>query len=1659
MPSVGFKGQAPDKGGDQTLMMALRKDSAQRPAPDKAPAPAAAKRATNQPSLMQALEMTGRSPDTPDTPGDPQPGGSATAQSAELGGEITVTDLLRRVTADLPEVDEEEGKQPNIASEERRQPRIEAELAAQRDMVLAIVARAAQALSINPDDVDVQVDPEGGPAADAGTRGLQQGSSIFLDGGSFDPGSMDGAQLITHEVIHQAQRGLPGMGDDPIGMAEAEATLLAERFVRGGGMLPVQAGLPDGHAAAENGGGTDVSALIAQYRATIDANAQTVAPIPESPSGGGGSASQDHASKVRQYTDGVDGIADQIGGLDAFDELCDQLGTFGDGETAGPLASIKSSGPYRELCRMWQGAKEGGEDAAAMKRAFDNEFDGRGFWGSTEEAFDLVQAAAKRDARPEAEAESARGEADAAGEAVTNAETALAEAGASGPAGGPAGGAATGPAVDPRMAALMGASVDAAAPELGAFAELSGVSDDQIEAIMGQSRHFDSFSDRAAGGEFQSRASQVFETLGENALGGALQSGTDTLLDGLVFDQVGFFADQGLKLVTRGRLNTPMVGPLIGLVQSPPWEASSWGADQATAAMDSFGQMGETWAAFDQAQEPMDYVGIFCALLADLFEGLRDLLDAIATFCGTLSAVCYVVGGLLILFGIALLWLAGVGAPLITAGGWMTRAGSILGRINSALGPIVLALSAIGLFFRTLSALMVPADLYANQLAGVGSAAGTFGEKAGARVADEAVGQVNQRLQDPIADRVNGRVQDGAGGDDNGGNANADDVVRDLDEVDAAIQQDLADDAPDADLDRPVDGDDDPERPRDDDAEPDTTTPRGRFRAFVGRIGARLRATNLGTAIADLRQLGSDPRRAAMEGLSPQLRADFEQKLDSRLREKTATFESMRQELADAGTDIDPADKARLEADIRDAGAELDRLKTQLDDTRVAITEAEAAEALARRDREAEEDDDDDTRTRAEEAEHLRQEKARLTEEGARLQAELDRVNDQLDTRRPAVQERVQAIQAEIERLRTERQTAQEGVDAAEADARRAAGERQTELQAEVDRLLGEMSDAQDQAARLEAQADAVEQAATLRTEADAAARQAETAQAQADALRGTLQGRVGQRIQLTDPEGRNANGLISRKVVGFTDTGIIIAEGRDGAQRTVPFADVARPLGFRDAAQSYGEATAQASAAQQTAQSTRAQADGLDATGADPAALRAQAQQHRDGALGLLGDHEAAERAAQGDTTPQAERDRVRDARAAAGELDTALASSQQEIDRLNGEVTQLANSEADLAGQVRENTAAIATADEGIRTAEAEAEQAASGNSHYGLTARGSSGNATGGIGSSNAVWGEWLMQKSGAVDALIRLAESTGADVSALRAAQADPTQDDPSTGAAASAAMMGGLGIEVETEDQLRAIGTRRANIENLLQDGPPSDPAELTARRQAALEAYEQYQLAHARAYRAFVAEQIVEEHATETANMAASGAPIVERSQSMTEPLNTAASTEADRTSQLNTGGGDVTASSEPAGGIVGELITRLADSGDALDDQPTPPDPDAGNQVDSGQELAASENTERTAQGADASTQQRAFIDAAIQARAQQEEQVSTDITALEDKHAAELAIKEEIQRAKAQALMERDTHGQTAEREAQAFNAEFQALDGWRTRYARAAAELSSE
>src|SRR5690606_8708522 len=88
------------------------------------------------------------------------------------------------------------------------------------------------------------------------------------------------------------------------------------------------------------------------------------------------------------------------------------------------LNRVKASKNFKQLVKMWQGAQEGGQDRAAMQAAFNDEFDGRGFWAETEEAFDRVEAAAKAQAAEDAEAAAAKKKAQEAAQQNTETESA-----------------------------------------------------------------------------------------------------------------------------------------------------------------------------------------------------------------------------------------------------------------------------------------------------------------------------------------------------------------------------------------------------------------------------------------------------------------------------------------------------------------------------------------------------------------------------------------------------------------------------------------------------------------------------------------------------------------------------------------------------------------------------------------------------------------------------------------------------------------------------------------------------------------------------------------------------------------------------------------------------------------------------------------------------------------------------------------------------------------------------------------------------------------------------------------------------------------------------------------------------------------------------------
>lgn len=1592
-------------------------------------------------------------PAVPVDPDSPQDGDAALMQSAELNGQPPFADAARSPAEEVPSPtgaaatpsDERRAQQKREAAEERHQH------------TMALVEQLSAALGLGNAQPGVHTDEAAQQrTASAGTRGLVDGGEVFLDPTRFDPSTPDGQRLVGHELMHVAQRRLaPADHPAAAGLAEAEAHLGAESFARTGAMMQPQMGLPQGYVARENGaggpGGGSLQALIEQYRTMTEQGGANLRAPQAQTSAVDSSATQDRERKVEQYQDGVDGVADLIGDLGAFDDLCDAIDDEED--TAGPLAGIKGSDHYTRLSRMWQGAKEGGEDSGRMKEIFDYEFNGRGFWAETEQAFDLVCSNAKADARPEAEAESARELVTPEEEAEEAVEEQVEEQATEEGAGPP--GATPPQPVDPQLQQFLAAEVPQDAPTIASFEDLTQITDEQLDAITAQANHHNSFSERASNGEFGSRTEQILETLGENLLGGFVRGGTDQLLDTLVWDNVGWLGDQGLKVLTKGRLATPMVGALIGLVQNPPWTAEAWGIDKFGSSFESFGRIDDTLAQFANAEDAGDYVGIFCALLADFFGGLRDFIDALATICGTLSALCYVVGGLLILFGIALLWLAGVGAPLVTAGGWLTRAGTILGRINTALSAIVFVLSGVTTFFRTLAAFMVPASMYADQLTGVGQAADTFGEKAGAKVADETAGQLNNTVRGPIQSRVDARVPAPGGATGADGGADADRVNDAIDRHADAIadrQADANDRPRDGDgdgSDRPRDGDGDDrprdgdgdDRPRDDDdadrPRDDDSSARGRMRRFadafervpfVGKVVTAGR--DVIDAIGDARNLVSDPRRSSMEGLSPTLRDRLLSRMEEQVTSAKNEVTRLRSELAAMDGDVDPADKARVEAALETAKGDVERLSTRLRSTQQAVAEVAAAEELRRRDKDGEEGQerplDAEVRRRQEALDDLRR--------------QVDEAQADLDTTRPETRRQIDDLRARIRDAEAAEQQARDTHEREKGAADAQHTERQRDAQADVDRLTGDVERLRAEAESLERQAQDATDAQQHRAEAERQRGDADTAQQTVEQTRAQMEGFVGQRLQLNDPESTNSNKQSSRVLARVEADGIVVYEGRERTERRLPFSAIIYPAPLRRLNEQRVEAQRQHDAADQAADAARDRADALAPADADPQALAADAAAKRRQATTAESDQAAAsERASSTDLADAAARERER---AAQGQVEHHSGEAQRAQGEIDGLERDLGEKETRL-GELRTQTS---EAEQRLADAESARDAAARIAPVREHAHEGSSGNATGGRGSSYKDVAQSLIVSLGLYDTLLEELAGAGVDVSNLRTLEAK----DQTLGRLAQTGVDHALGIDRETEDELRAIGDRRARVEAALEHAPPIEPSTMSDKRQAAIEAYENYLIAHARAHRAFLAEQAVDALSQETAAMAEEGEPAREAAQSMDGPLQQSRSDEDQRQAVISGQSPQVQPSGEGASSIVTELITKLATHGDALDDQPNPGGADTGQAIDQGQQQAGEETTARTGQSQQASAQQRAFLDEAINQRTAREQQISGDIDALDRKHQEEQAIKAEIQQAKAQALVEREQHRATVEQNAQGFNADFAQMEQWRAQYA---------
>ncbi|MBK7760922.1 MAG: DUF4157 domain-containing protein [Deltaproteobacteria bacterium] len=1523
-----------------------------------------------------------------------------------------------------------------------------------------MIRSLSSALGLGP--IDVHLGEEGAARARAaGTRGLMEGGEVFLDAARFDANSADARGLIAHELTHAAQLQLdPLTGPDAGLYAEAEAHVAAEAFARGGALPELQAGIPQGHVAAEGDLGANLSGLIAALNERMTAAAVTpdVGPAPENTIDP--NATEDGDEKLEQYTGGVDGIADLIGDLEAFDELCEACD---DEEDTGPsLSKVKGSEHYKDLCRMWQGAKEGGDQSGAMMSAFENEFNGRGFWGSTEQAFDLVRRGAKADARPEPQAADAKSQANLADQNAVAATNAV-----EGDTGNTALGVApalpeANAAIDPLVAAQLNATVPETLPAIASFDSIkpdTGISDERLDAVMAQLSHQQSFATNAPN-IGTSRTPQILETLGENFGGSFLSSFVDQGLDTALWDNVGFFGDQVLKRATGGKMGTPFIGPIIGLIQNNPFSADAYGLgdERIKGVTEGWSRMGST-LDLAGAATGTDKVGLYCAAIADFFGVLRDVLDSLATLCGTLSALCYVVGGLLILFGLALVWFAGVGAPLITAGGWICRAGNLLGRVNNVLSMIVLVLTGITTGFRTAAAFMVPSDQYAEQLKLLGADAGTFGEKAGGKAGDmtatNASNATKQKMEDKTNAAIASQTPDGQAG------ADQAERIRQLQEQDAqALQAEIDAERqrqaqngqnPQNDPNNPAnqpngqppqnDPNQNPQGPRPLDDNPlNRPSSPGRIRAFLSKVAVVKRALD------EMERMGRQ-----------QHTADTWRQLEAKLHEKaqtiTADLTRLNSELTSINSDPnpDPAKVREVTGQIRDLQAKAASTRRSLDEAQRAIPLAEdRARAVT----------DEESASASDPTQTVRQQRL---EETRRKVAELE-------TRRQSLQDDTTAAQRKLDNARTaETEAAQKAADAErahddhigsenyrtqEAHHRQQHADRQRERTADIDRMTTEIAEKE----RLATKA---EEAAPLRETARQQDTLAKEATQRAERALTDMKSFENQRIKLDSDDG-GADGLVHHRLISVNGDTVTVTNGQ-GKTQTLPISAIRYPKALRDLATRVKTERSEAERLRQDVEQSTQRADALAPPGTNPTALRQEAQALRSETTRLQSEQQAD---ATPGTMPDAQRDQLAAARdTQAGEKTAAsgqVTAAQQELARLSGEQSQLdreLGAERQSLQRQQDNAAEIGALSK-----------------NDGLN-KGSSGNATGGVGSAYKGVAEWLQDTLfGWIERLVTQADAADAKVAPATTGAAAPEEKKHTAGTYTERAVNGLVNLagvdramtdQRETPAQLQAFGEQQAERERhrntvvnaLLSATPPvADIEAMNQKRVLATEAFGRYKAAYDDAKRAEAAEKLVDALSAQTLQMAQEGKPLKDASVGMTEPLNTSAQEETQRKTALaGLGAQNVNQPEGGVSGIVTELITKLATHADRMDKQPVGPTGDTGTALTEGPTLAKSEKERRTEESTTASDEQRAFLDQAIAARAAQEQSVTESIMTLEQKHAEEQGILNEIKLRKAESLVKMEQERALVDQHSTGFHAEFMSMETWSQDYAtkRAAVE----
>lgn len=1512
----------------------------------------------------------------------------------------------------------------------------------------------------------------------------------------------------------------------PVGGAGVSGSVTkggAKNVAGGGG------GAGPGFGAGGGLQGDAIKAQLTQFSAVLKSQSEAV----QQPAGTGGApkkdSAEDHAKKVEQYEDGIDGIADQIGDLDGFDTLCAGYSDWGedkDKQQQG-LREVQSSKAFHRLSQMWQGALDGGEDSARMQAAFDREFTSRGFFGSTQRAYAVVCNAAKVQAKDDAEAAAAKKKAkEAKDKSGKDAADATKAAGAKAGEGkgtaidGGAGGAGSGGGLNAQVAPEM--------PPIAGFTELSRVTDADFGKLMASADvHAGLNSENKNQGELSRRNDQILDQL--KLAGSGFKKGfVDTAKWGIV----AHFGDKLVGGAAEKLLGekVPIVGPLIMIAMDPPWKGEYW-----KGVGTGLGKGGHDFAsafsldAWKNVHGVKDFVGVLCAKLADLFSGFYEILSVISKLVNTLSAVCMILGAILIAIGCALFIFGG--GTLIAAGGWLVEAGEVLGDIGLALMPICLALSGIALLFRTIAAYTVPSEVYAEQLAAEGQAANTFGDQAGTRVGLSTARAVEEATPNAPKPQT---ASDAAGG---GGPANAEGAADAqnvegttkqagdaMAKVETAAKEAGAKDQPKTEAQPEAKADAKPETKPEAEHAPDESKAKQDAKQESAKDEAKdppkdeAKEDKGGKDEAkDAKDEAEDKKDAkdddATKAKKESVGKKFAKSLGKQLAEAVKSSVSVRRHIGRLIEDVKAVKGLgdyktaserglakhidHIEAKAKEAGerikelqAEATKAQEELDAHLAELVKGEGTlspEQVGDLNKQVTEamETAHDARAKAEELKarfHEAVEAAKRGEEQERMPDEEEREGSSAEDENGSptstkaklgkAENELKETRVELEKARDEKEHA---VDEAK-EASEAVAEAKSE-KAKVDTEKAEAAKDPKNKSKVEAAkkvAD-VEAAKARAAELSEKAGRIKSAESARKRIEGALKKTVDQKVEVNGEP---------RKIVSVGPEGVTVEPLHGGAQETVKPEDVKGehlPDDFNAQIQSLAKTKAEIATEM---------GDEKANAGAYADKLEADANRIRKDVRKNFGTPK--KDAKWSKTKADAE-----EWNAPSEKAEDAVTEAQKELDKKNVEVQKAHDEEQHLeekATELDNETARLRRAKHDHRRTEAQMEKgaeivaAALGLDRF-ISAAFDGGweLVVGGLEKAYEKAKDVIVgheEKQPDKYAVLSVADEgdgkkAGEEKDAAKDGKDDekskdePKQPDapasdakPADDAKAAADKEPGgkepagegepkseeaeyAEMLEEAKKKAEASGKKEDMFEQLLVLRPPTDLALLADHRTKATEAAAKAKASHEWAYKCYQAELAVTRLATQAEEMAESGKPMHKRAQDMRGPIEKSKGDEKERASQLaGSSPGDVKGADSQMGGLVVQLISKLADHSDRLSQKPDGGGV-KGEDMAAGQDKAAQQSEQRTSDMKSHSAAQQQFLDQALELRGRQEASVAKDIQSLQGKSREEFAIRDQIRQHKAQAIADEKQASDEASAEAGVFNEGYARATTWQTAF----------